>query len=109
MLLMTTAVIHAMGQPMVDGWVQGLEEQQKAAVRLVWITDSIDWAVVAMLWATGAWKQERACLIAAAIAAIIPSAMAAGILRIEPTFFGGWMLIGSLALAMAGIALSWRR
>jgi hypothetical protein len=109
MLLVTTAVIHAMGQPMVDGWVQALGDQQRAAICLVWMTDSIDWAVVAVLWVLAAWKKERAYLIAAAVAAAIPSAMAAGILRIEPMFFGGWMLIGSVALAGAGITLSWHR
>jgi hypothetical protein len=108
-LLLTTAGIHALGQPMVEGWVEGLEERPKAAIRLVWITDSIDWAVVAALWGLAAWKRDRAFLIAAAIAAAIPSAMAMGLMRIDPTFFGGWMLIGSLALATAGLALIRRR
>jgi hypothetical protein len=107
-LLVTTAALHALGQTMVDGWVRGLEEEQRAAIGLVWMTDSIDWAVVALLWGLAAWKRERPLLIAAAIAAVIPSAMAIGILRIDPTFFGGWMLIGSVALAAAGIALGWR-
>jgi hypothetical protein len=107
-LLVTTAMIHAMGQPMVDGWVAGLGEQQRTAICLVWITDSIDWAVVAVLWTLAGWKQERGLLLAAAVAALIPLAMAVGILAIEPSFFGGWMLIGSVALALTGIVLSWR-
>ena len=103
-LLLATAVIHALGQPMVDGWVQGLGDEQKAAIRLVWITDSLSWAVVAAIWAMAGWKQERGWLGASALGIVIPLSIFVGIMRIDPTFFGGWMLAGSLALAVAGLA-----
>lgn len=108
-LLLATAMIHAAGQPMVDHWIDGLDHQQKQAICLVWITDSIDWAVVALLWALAGWKQQRGWLGAAAVAAAIPSAMFVGIMGIEPRFFGGWMLLGSVVLAVAGVILSWRK
>ena len=108
-LLLATAVIHAAGQPMVDNWIQGLDHQQKAAICLVWITDSVSWAVVAFLWAMAGWKQENGWLGAAAIATVIPLGMAVGIMEIDPTFFGGWMLVGSIVLAGAGIAVIWRK
>ena len=108
-LLLATAVIHAGGQPMVDGWIQGLDHRQKAAICLVWMTDSLSWAVVACLWAMAGWRTERGWLGAAAIATLVPLATAVGILAIDPTFFGGWMLAGSIALAAAGIALSRRK
>ena len=102
-LLAATAVIHALGQPMVAGWVHGLSAEQKAAICLVWVTDSISWIVVAVLWAVASWN--RRWLGAAAIGAIIPATTAVGILAIDPTFFGGWMLVGRLALASAGLAM----
>lgn len=108
-LLAVTAVIHALGQPMVDEWVAALRDPQRAAVSLVWITDSVSWIVVALLWAVAGWKLERAWLAASAIASAIPLSMVVGIMGIDPSFFGGWMLLGSVALAGAGTALSWRR
>jgi hypothetical protein len=107
LLLVATAAIHASGQPMVDGWTRGLDHRQAMAICLVWITDSIDWAVVAVLWALAGWKQRRGWLDAAAVATIIPLAGGVGVMRIY-TFFGGWMIVGSVALAVMGLALSWR-
>ena len=107
-LLIATAAIHAGGQPMVDGWLGDLSHKQKAAICLVWITDSIDWAVVALLWALAAWKRSRGRLGAAAVATLIPLAGGVGVASIDHTFFGGWMILGSVALAASGIALSWR-
>jgi hypothetical protein len=108
-LLTATAVIHACGQPMVDGWVAGLGEQKKQAICLVWITASINWIVVSVIWAWAGWKQQRDWLGAAAVAAIIPLVFGAGVMGIEPRFFGGWMLLGSVLLALIGIVLSRRR
>jgi hypothetical protein len=106
-LLAVTAVIHGCGQPMVDGWIQGLPEQQKLAICLVWVSDSLGWLVVAILWTVASWR--RGWLGAAAIGTAIPALTAAGILAIDPTFFGGWMLVGSVALAAAGLLASSRR
>lgn len=108
-LLVVTAVIHALGQPMVERWVQHLGDEQKAAVSLVWLTDSISWIAVAFIWAMAGWKEERGWLGASAIAIAIPLSMVVGIMGIDPTFFGGWMLFGSIALALAGLFSAWRR
>lgn len=108
-LLLATAAIHASGQPMVNSWTAGLDYQQAAAICLVWITDSIDWAVVAPLWALAGWKQGRGWLGAAAVATFIPLAGGIGVMSIDYTFFGGWMILGSVALAIGGLVLLMRR
>lgn len=107
-LLVATAAIHASGQPMVNSWTEGLDHRQAMAVCLVWITDSIDWAVVALLWALAGWKQQRGWLGAAAVATLIPLAGGVGVMSIDYTFFGGWMILGSVALAIWGLIVSWR-
>lgn len=104
-LLLVTAAVHALGQPMVDGWIQGLSDQQKAGICLVWMTDSISWAVVSSIWAISGWRKERGWLGASAVAGSIPAITALGILSIDHSFFGGWMLVGSVVLAGAGLAL----
>ena len=100
-LLALTAIIHGYGQPMVDSWLLGLSERQTLAICLVWVTDSISWLVVAILWAVAGWKCNW--LGAAAVGAAIPTLTALGLLTIDPTFFGGWMLAGSVILAAAGL------
>lgn len=108
-LLLATAAFHAGGQPMVEGWTAGLDHRQAAAICLVWITDALDWAVVALLWALAGWRQRRGWLDAAAVAMLIPLAGGIGVVRIDATFFGGWLLLGSVAVAASGLALGWRR
>jgi hypothetical protein len=108
-LLLATALIHAGGQPMVSEWLASLPHQQKQAMSLVWLTDSVSWAVVSAVWAIAGWRQKRDWLAASAMTALIPLAMVVGIMGIDPTFFGGWMLLGSVALAGAGLVLSWRQ
>ena len=108
-LLLATAAIHATGLSMVSGWVDGLDHFGAAAICLVWLTDSWDWTVTAVIWAVAAWKGGRGWLGASAILCALPLGMIVGILRIEPTFFGAWMLVGSVALAASGIAMMWRR
>ena len=107
-LLVATAAIHASGQAMVNHWTADLDHQQAMAICLVWLMCSVSWAVVSAIWAAAGWTRQRAWLAAAAIAALIPLAMFVGILLIDPTFFGGWMLFGSVVLAAAGIVLCWR-
>ena len=106
-LLVATATIHAAGQPMVNSWTEGLDHRQAMAICLVWITDSVSWAVVAVIWAVAGWTRQRGWLGASATAAVIPLIMFIGMMGIEPEFFGGWMLAGSVVLAASGIALSW--
>ena len=107
-LLLATAAVHASGQAMVNGWTEGLDHRQAMAICLVWITDSVSWAVVSALWAMAGWTRQRAWLGAATIAAVIPLTMFIGMMGIDPTFFGGWMLLGSVALAAGGIFACWR-
>lgn len=107
-LLLVAGIIHAAGQSMVDGWVSALPEFQKQAICLVWVTDSVSWAAVAAIWAIAGWRQDRGWLGASAVGILIPLSTAAGIMGIDPTFFGGWMLLGSIALAATGLALSRR-
>jgi hypothetical protein len=107
-LLAATATIHAAGVAMVEAWVAALDAEPRAAIRLVWLTDSADWAVAALIWAIAAWKQDRGWLGAAAVTLLIPLSVALGILAIDPAFFGAWLLVACTALAAAGIALSRR-
>lgn len=107
-LLALTALIHAAGKSTVSGWVEGLDHFPAAAICLVWLTDSWDWTVTAAVWAIAAWKGGRGWLGASAVLCLLPVGMIVGIMGIEPTFFGAWMLIGSVALAGSGIAFSLR-
>lgn len=108
-LLFVTALIHASGQSMVNGWTAGLDRFESAAIGLVWLTDSWDWTVVSAVWALAAWKGGRGWLGAAAVLCLLPLGMIAGILSIEPTFFGAWMLLASVVLGASGIFIMWRR
>ena len=107
LLLVATAALHAGGLQMIDRWTQGLPPFQASALRFVWISDSIDWTVAAILWAVAAWKLSRPWLAAAAIAGLIPLAGAVGVMRIDPSFFGGQMLLGSVILAAVGLFAAW--
>ncbi|HEY5712469.1 MAG TPA: hypothetical protein VIT38_11295 [Allosphingosinicella sp.] len=104
-VLGATAVIHSTGTAMVDHWTVAMDEQPRAALRLVWLTDSFDWAVVAAGWLVAAWRPGTAWRYAAALLALIPLAGAIGILRIEPTFFGGHLVLASVIMALAGVGL----
>ena len=108
-LLFVTAIIHGCGQPMVDQWLEGLSHKQKLAMCLVWVTDSLAWAIVAILWALAAWRPTAGHLTTGAIAAAIPALTGAAIVAIDPAFFGGWLLMISVALAAVGLAIASRR
>jgi len=102
-LLLATAGIHAMGLPMASAWGEGLGRFQHLAICLFWIAAAVSWAVVAILWAVTAWR--RGPRWPAALAALIPLQSAAGVLYIDPTFFGGQMLAGSVVLGVLGLVL----
>jgi hypothetical protein len=87
---------------MIDGWLQGLGPQQRAGLNLVWVAVAFDWLITAVLWGLAAWWLCREWLITASVAAAIPLAMAVGIVSIEPSFFGGWLLLGSVVLFAIG-------
>jgi hypothetical protein len=103
-LLLAAACIHAMGLPMASGWGEGLGRQEHQAICLMWANASVGWAVVSLLWLVTAWRRG-AWLGAAAVAALIPAYGGAGVMYIDPTFFGGQMLAGSVLLAILGLLL----
>ena len=103
LLLFGTACIHALGLPMASSWGEGLGRQEHLAICLMWAHASVSWGVVALLWAVTAWRRWPPG--AAALATLIPTSGAAGVIYIEPTFFGGQMLAGSVVLAVIGLLL----
>lgn len=103
LLLAATAGIHAGGVSMVAGWAAGLGPREAAALRLVWLSDSLDWAVVASLWAIAGWRGGPGWTGAAAVAGLIPLAAGIAVFALDPGFFGGWMLLASCALAGTGL------
>ncbi|MGZ8347404.1 MAG: hypothetical protein ACXWUP_09870 [Allosphingosinicella sp.] len=104
-LLLVTAVLHAVGVPMMSAWTAALPEAQRAVLRLVWVTDAVDRTVVALIWIATAWRGRRAWRRAAALASLIPLAAGIGIVTLDAYFFGGWLLIFSVLLAMLGLRL----
>jgi len=102
-LLFATAIIHATGLPMASARGEGLGRFQQLAIALFWTHASVSWGAVALIWAVAAWRPGPRW--PAALAALIPAHAAAGVLAIDPTFFGGQMLAGSVALALAGLIL----
>ena len=108
-LLLLTAGLHAAGVAMVAAWTEGFGEREAAAVKLVWLTNSIDWMAVALIWLMAAWKRRPEWTAAGAMVAIIPLAGGVGIARIDPFFFGGQMVLASVALALLGLLLIHRR
>ena len=103
LLLLATAAIHATGTQMIAGWTTDFEPFQRYALQLVWLTDSFDWAVVAAAWLIAARYPSTSWSGAAMLLALIPAACAAGILFIEPRFFGAYLLLGSVGLAATGV------
>ena len=102
LLLVGTAALHAAGARMVAGWTAEFDAQRQAAVQLVWLTDSFDWTVTAAAWLLAARYPTTSWRSAAMLLALIPTACAVGILFIEPRFFGAYLLLGSVALALTG-------
>lgn len=107
LLLFATACIHALGLPMASAWGEGLGRQEHLAICLMWGAASVSWGVVALLWAVTAWRQWQPG--AAVVATLIPTHAAAGVIYIEPSFFGGHMLAGSVVLAVIGLLLMRRQ
>lgn len=103
LLLSATAAIHATGTQMIAGWAADFEPFRRYALQLVWLTDSFDWAVVAAAWLIAARYPTTSWRSAAMLLALIPAACAIGILFIEPGFFGAYLLLASIGLAIAGV------
>ena len=106
LLLLATAAIHATGCQMIAGWLSDLGPQQRYGLQLVWLTDSLSWFVVALLWLGAAWRPDRSWRAAGLMGALIPLLTGAGILLIDPTFFGGYLLLISGGLGAIGAALA---
>ena len=106
LLLLTTAAIHATGVSMVAGWAAELQPREAAALQLVWLSDSFEWGVAAAIWLLAAWKATPAWRAAASVAGLIPLAGGVGVMALDPTFFGGHLLLASVALAAAGLLLA---
>lgn len=105
MLLLATAVLHWLGTPSLDEWTAALPEGPRAILHMVWLTTSIDRAVVALIWAGAAWRRRRAWRRAAALAALIPLAAGIGTVSLDVHLAGGYMLLASVGLALVGIRL----
>jgi hypothetical protein len=105
LLLGATAALHASGCGMVAGWTADLPRQQSQGLQLVWLTDSLSWIVAAVAWIIASVRPNRSWQLISLLLASIPLLTGAGILFIEPSFFGGYLLIGSGTLAGAGAGL----
>lgn len=104
LLSLATAAIHATGTHMIAGWTGNFEPFRRDALQLVWLTDSFDWTVVAIAWLIAARYPTSSWRSAAMLLALIPAACAIGILFIEPRFFGAYLLLASIGIALLGIA-----
>ena len=105
-LLLGTAVIHASGCKMVAGWLEDLPRQQSQGLQLVWLTDSLAWAVASIAWIVAAYRRDAGWRGASLLLAAIPILTGIQIVFLEPRFFGGWLLMISGGLAVAGVILT---
>ena len=105
-LLLATAAIHASGCLMVSEWTESLGPERISGLQLVWLTDSLSWAVTALIWLAASWRPDKSWHAASLLAAAIPLLTGVGILMIEPAFFGGYLLLVSGTLGAAGTALT---
>ncbi len=101
-LLLATAGIHAMGLPMASSWGEALGRQEHLAICLLWLQASVSWGVTALIWAATATRFQS-WRGAATLSLLVPAHGAVGVLYIDPTFFGGYMLAASVALATIGL------
>jgi len=105
-LLLGTAALHASGCEMVAGWLEELPHQQSRGLQLVWLTDSLSWAIVASAWLVTAYRPDQSWRRASVVLSAIPLLTGAGIVFIDPTFFGGYLVLASGLLGAVGAALS---
>jgi hypothetical protein len=100
LLLALTAAVHALGSAMVSSWLEG---ERGLVLRMLWFVPSIDWIVVALVWAYAAFRPDARLAWLVWLTAIIPFSIA--IMLISSAgfgFFGIWMLLGAVALASLG-------
>lgn len=105
LLLLATAAFHAAGCNMVAGWLEELPHQQSQGLQFVWLTDSLSWVVTALAWLVAGYRGAHSCAGVAILMSSIPLLTGAGILWIDPAFFGGCLLLASSALGVSGAAV----
>ncbi|MHA7818163.1 MAG: hypothetical protein ACX930_00795 [Erythrobacter sp.] len=97
-LLLATTAFHMTGLAMVGTWMDGL---QGRTITALWIAPAIGWVAVSAFWLRHAFSAEPPSWGATLVTAAIPLAVALPLLlHITPTHPGGYMLIGSSALAL---------
>ena len=102
LLLLATAAFHATGLAMVSAW---FSDERAGIMRLLWLTPTVDWTLVALFWAYVALKARADLRMLAIAAALVPTIAAIGLFRAIGTAHPGpFMLGGAAALAIAGAA-----
>jgi hypothetical protein len=100
LLLIATAVFHATGLPMAAGW---FSDERAGIMRMLWLTPTIDWSLVALFWAYVAAGARADLRLLAVAAAIVPGASAALLFSVVGLAHPGpAMLAGATALAVIG-------
>jgi hypothetical protein len=99
-LLAVTAVFHATGFFEARGWVGG---RPGDFVALLWIVPTIDWLVLAAIWAYAAFRGTAAMRVVLYMTTIIPVAVAIAMLVAIGFHPGVLLLAASAVLARIGI------
>ena len=88
------------GLDSVAGWLEG---DQGRILGLLWSSAALSWSVVALLWIYAAVRPSFQMRWPVWIAAIVPLSLGLLLLgMIDPAHPGGYMLLGSAALAGIG-------
>ena len=100
LLLVGTAAYHALGGPMVAGWLSG---ERGLVLELLWHAAGLAWGVVGAGWLLIAWRGDGRALPLVWLLALIPAGSAAMIAyALGPTFLGFWLLAVATVLALLG-------
>ena len=102
LLLIATAAFHGSGGGMVSGWLEG---DRGKILQMLWFVPPIDWVVVALVWAFVGWRHDVGFAPLVWLTAIIPLSVALMLIAtVGAAFPGVWMLLGAVAMAVAGAA-----
>ena len=99
-LLLATALFHGSGGSMVSDWLPG---QRGEMLRTLWYLPSLDWSIVALVWAAVAVRPSSAAATLSLILTLIPASatlLVSG--AVGWGFPGVWMLAGSALIGAAG-------
>ncbi|HEV2568368.1 hypothetical protein [Sphingomonas sp.] len=101
-LLLATALFHGSGGSMVSSWLTG---QRGEMLQALWYLPSLDWLVVALVWAFVAARPSGPAATLALILALLPAGAALLVSgAVGWGFPGVWMLAGAAVLGAAGSA-----